>query len=222
MLKSEWYTNRTWNGSIDSKFEKYLKQTRDPANKADYMQLQGSLLLDNDQQQVQEVGVALLSRVIEDFSSVHTSVIVAREKLGDFYLKKSDFISAASSFRAVVDYCNQQNSRSGTSTMADLKLAETLLKSNLDEKLQEAYQLVKAYPTDQIKLIENKFYFTSLAAQVCDALHKTDEAKEYAITAIALPRIIKPAIKQQGNTNARNKIPVRILRSLDEIIAAID
>ena len=218
-MKSEWYTNRTWSGEIDARFEKYLKHTRDPANKADYMQLQGGLLLDNNQQNVQDVGVGLLSRVIEDYPLEHTSVILAQEKLGDYYLKQHYFERAAFFFKIVVKYCKAQNSRSGTSTIADLKLAEALVRNGKDDQLEAAYKLIKDYPVEQLKLIDNKFYYTQLAAQVCDVLHKDIEAKAFAVAALALPQIIKPIFK--GNKiAAAQKNADRPLRALLEIVAS--
>ncbi len=219
MMKSEWYTNRTWSGDIDAKFEKYLKHTRDPTNKADYMQLQGGLLLDNNQQNVQDVGVGLLTRVIEDFPTEHTSVILAQEKLGDYYLKQHYFERAAHFYKIVVKYCKAQNSRSGTSTLADLKLAEALVRNGKDDQLDAAYKLIKNYPVELLKLMDNKFYYTQLAAQVCDVLHKDIEAKEFAVAALALPQIMKPVFK--GNKLATaNKLAGRLLRALKEIAAS--
>ncbi|MBC7422309.1 MAG: hypothetical protein H7334_02525 [Ferruginibacter sp.] len=218
MMKSEWYTNRTWNGEIDTKFEKYLKHTRDPANKASFMQLQGGLLLDNNQQNVQDVGVSLLSRVIEDYPLEHTSVILAQEKLGDYYLRQHYFERAAHFFKVVVKYCKAQNSRSGTSTIADLKLAEALVRNGKDDQLEAAYKLIKDYPVELLKLMDNKFYYTQLAAQVCDVLHKDVEAKEFAVAALALPQIIKPVIK--GNKLAvATKLAGRQLKAIQEIAA---
>jgi len=214
MVKSEWYTNRTWNGMIDSKFEKYLKHTRNPANKADFMQIQGSLLLNSPQQNVQNVGVSLLTRVIEDYPTEHSSATLAQEKLGCYYLKQHDFKEAERNFRTVNNYCKQQNSRTGTSAIADLLLAETILKSNLPEKLQEAYQLVMDYPVALLKMMDVKFYYTELAAQVCDAFDKKEQAKEFAIAALALPKLVKPFFKV--NTHLV-KTSGRKLRSLQEI-----
>ena len=218
MIKSEWYTNRTWNGTIDSKFEKYLKHTRDNANKAEFMQIQGNLLLDNSQQNVQNVGVALLTRVIEDFRTEYTSVILAQEKLGDYYLKQLDNKQAESFYRIVTTYCKKQNSRSGTSTYTDLKLAEAILKSNDDEKLSEAYQLVTEYNVALIKLMDVKFYHAALAANICDALNKIDEAKGYAKAALAMPKVIKPSFKEKSILSS--KIIGRQLRTLEEIVAS--
>ena len=216
MEKSEWYTNRTWNGAIDGKFEKYLKHTRDTANKALFMQIQGSLLLDNSQQNVQNVGVALLTRVIEDFKTEYTSVILAQEKLGDYYLNQHEYAQAQYFYRIVIKYCRQQNSRSGTSTLTDLKLAEAILKSNDDVKLPEALQLVNDFPETLLNLIDTKYYFTELSAQIHDALKNEAEAIKFATAALVLPKILKPSFKSK--TVIAIKVSDRKLRTLQDII----
>lgn len=216
MEKSEWYTNRTWNGAIDGKFEKYLKHTRDTANKALFMQIQGSLLLDNSQQNVQNVGVALLTRVIEDFKTEYTSVILAQEKLGDYYLNQHEYAQAQYFYRIVIKYCRQQNSRSGTSTLTDLKLAEAILKSNDDVKLPEALQLVNDFPETLLNLIDTKYYFTELFAQIHDALKNEAEAIKFATAALVLPKILKPSFKSK--TVIAIKVSDRKLRTLQDII----
>lgn len=215
MIKSEWYTNRTWNGNIDSKFEKYFKHTRDAANKAAYLQIQGALLLDNNQQNVQNVGVALLTRAIEDFPAEHTSVILAQEKLGDFYLAQHNYALAETFFRTVTEYCKSQNSIGTTSGIAELKLAETILHLDQPAKLEEAYQLVMCYPVATLKLMDVKFYYTSLAAQVCDATNKPAEAKEFATAALKLPKLVKPGVNK--TKTAAQKTTGRQLRTLLEI-----
>ena len=56
-----WYKNRTWNGDIDERFEKNLRYTRNPIHKAGYLLEQGSLLLENPNPNIQEVGQVLLA-----------------------------------------------------------------------------------------------------------------------------------------------------------------
>jgi hypothetical protein len=195
MTKDDWYKNKTWNGKIDSNFEDHLKHSRGAVNKANFLQIQGCILLDSTYKNIQEVGVALLSRLFEDFPLEHSSVIVAQEKLGDFYLRQNNFERAEYYFRMVNNYCNVQRSRSGTSAMADLKLAEAIVRSNQPDKLEETYQLVINYPVAGLKLNHHKFYYAELAAHVCDAINKKKEAMAFAKSAIALLNLVKPPLK---------------------------
>lgn len=94
MIKTEWYINKTWNEKIDSNFEDHLKRARGAGNKAEFLQIQGCCLLEHAQTNIQEVGLALLSRLLDDFPAEYSSVIVAQEKMGDYYLRHAQFEKA--------------------------------------------------------------------------------------------------------------------------------
>jgi tetratricopeptide (TPR) repeat protein len=215
-IKDEWYKNKSWNGNIDSNFEKNLKYTRGNCNKAEYLQIQGCLLLENPQSNIQEVGVALLSRLFEDFPQEHSSIILAQEKLGDYYLQQNNYQQAIYFFNLVTKYCIEQNSRGGTSTMADLELAEALLHTNDTKNAEQAYELVMQYPVALLKINSHKFYYAALAARICHLLNKKDEAMEYAKTAIEIAAILRPASPGQKATTA-SKLREAILISMEEI-----
>ena len=179
-----WYKNRTWNGDIDTRFEKQLRYTRNPIYKAEYLLVQGSLLLDNANQNIQEVGQVLLSRLIEDLPTEHSPILTAQEKLGDYFFKKKEYEKAAEYYKTVVEYCVQQQSRTNTSLITDLKWAETMLHLNLVEEFEKAYELVVHYPVALLKTAEQKFYHAELGALLCDRMYKKTEAKEYAGAAL--------------------------------------
>ena len=120
-VKYEWYTNKTWDGKIDAKFEDNLKRSRGSSNKAEFIQIQGCLLLESTKANIQDVGVELLFRLFSDFPAEHVSIVLAQEKLADHYLKKNNFERAEHYYRNVVKYCKAQNSTGGTSGLADLK-----------------------------------------------------------------------------------------------------
>lgn len=200
----EWYKNKTWNGSIDSRFEDQLKRTRNSANKAEYLQIQGCCLLDSPQANIREVGINLLSRLFSDHPAEYLSILAAQEKLGDYYLQQKNIDQALQYFTMVMDHCAQQNSRTGSSGMADLKWAEAILKTNQPAKLEAAYQLVMQYPTTLLKFNDAKFYYAELAALICDRLNKKEEAAAFAKTAISLNVIIKPSLRKFNNTASNN------------------
>ena len=219
MIKTEWYTNKTWNGKIDSNFEDHLKRARGAGNKAEFLQIQGCYLLEHGQTNIQEVGLALLSRLLNDFPAEYSSVIRAQEKMGDYYLRHCQYEKAARYYTIVNNYCAAQNSRSGTSNMTDLKLAETTLKSNKEDKLGEAYNLVINYPQALLKFTAAKYYYAELAAHICDAMHKKEEAAAFAKSALELLKIATVPL----NTNiskANKKQTGRKLRTLSEISIA--
>ena len=210
-VKYEWYTNKTWDGKIDAKFEDNLKRSRGNINKAEFIQIQGCLLLESTKANIQDVGVELLFRLFSDFPAEHVSIILAQEKLGDYYLKLHNFERAEYYLRIVVKYCKTQNSTGGTSGLADLKLAETIVKSQQSKKLEEAYQYVIQYPFSNFKFNNNKFYYAELAAHVCDLLDKKEEAKSFAKTAIQLSVEVRHPLNRYklaiGNKDLSNQLP---------------
>ena len=214
--KDDWYQNKTWNGRIDSHFEDQLKRTRNAGNKAEYIKVQGCFLLNSPHANIREVGISLITRLCSDFPSEFYSVLPAQEKLGDYYLAQKNYEQAENYFKTVTDHCSTQNSRAGTSNMADLKWAETILRNNQEDKMEAAYQLVVNYPLSLLKLNENKLYYAELAAHICDQMDKKEEAAAFAKTAIALSAISKSTFSKQ-KTNEAKKSSTLLLRTLLEI-----
>ena len=106
--------------------------------------------------------------------------------MGDQYLRHAQFEKAVEYFTIVNNYCGIQNSRSGTSTITDLKLALTILNGNKEDKLGAAYNLVIYYPQAMLKFTEAKYYYAELAAHICDAMDKKEEATSFAKSALTL------------------------------------
>jgi tetratricopeptide (TPR) repeat protein len=217
MASDDWYRNNDWNDTIETDFEARLKRSRGAFNKAQYLRIQASYLLDNAEKINQLVGLRLMNRMITDFPTEEFSVVFGHEQLGDYYFKTGDLDKAEQYFRIVTDIYKIENSRSGTSAMADLKLAETILNSKQSNKFSEAYKLCKDHPVDELTFNSDKFYYAALMAHLCDKMNKTDEAKEFAKTALEISTITKPQLSRHkaiGLVNASN----HQLRTLEQII----
>ncbi len=212
--KDNWYQNKSWNGRIDSHFEDQLKRTRNAGNKAEYLKVQGCFLLNSSHANIREVGISLLTRLCSDFPSEYSSVLPAQEKLGDYYLVQKNYEQAEYYFKMVMDHCNKQNSRTGTSTRADLKWACTILQSNQSEKMETAYQLVMQYPAALLKLHEHKLYHAELAAHICDRLNKKTEAVVFAGNAIALSKLSKPAFNRPKTNGTSGKLLLKTMEAI--------
>ncbi len=165
-----WYKNKTWNGDIDRVFEKNLRYERNETHKAICLQEQGCLLLHNSSEKIQEVGLVLLSRLLEDYPSAWCQILAAQEKLGDYFFKKNQYEKAAAYFKMVTEYCLQQQSRTNTSNMADLKWAEALYKTNKADALPVAAELLRLYPVALLKTPEQKTYYAQLQLQINTAM----------------------------------------------------
>lgn len=165
-----WYQNKIWNGDIDSRFEKQLRHVRNETHKAEYLQVQGCLLLLNSSEKIQEVGLVLLDRLREEHPKAYCQNLAAQEKLGDYFFSKKQYEKAAAYLKMVTTYCVQQQSRSNTSGMADLKWANALYKTNDAEALQMATALLQLYPVALLKTPEQKAYYAQLQSQINEAM----------------------------------------------------
>jgi hypothetical protein len=195
---NSWYNNKNWNGDIDSYFEKQLRYTRNPMHKAAYLQVQGCLLLEHKEERIQDVGLVLLGRLFDDHPTAHSAIHTAEEKLGDYHFKKGNLAKAAYYFKKVTDYCMEQHSRTGTSAMADLKWAATVLHGNLVTEMPAAYDTVVKYPTNLLKTPADQFFYAELAALICHRLYKVTEAEQYAGEALKISEKMKPLGKDKA------------------------
>ena len=218
MANDDWYRNKSWDNEIEADFETRLKRSRGAYNKAQYLRIQASYFLKSLDTKNQLVGLNLMERLIKDYPTEEFSVIFGQEQLGDFYFDKKDYEKAEHFFRVVTNYYQDKLSRGGTSFLADLKLAETILRSNQTDKFEEAYQLVIDYPISELTLNDSKFYYAELRTQLCDTMNKKEEAKKFAKTAIELSAITKPQFSRHKTVGLVN-VSERQLRTLEQILS---
>lgn len=192
MSTEDWYRNKIWNSEIENNFETRLKRSRGSYYKAQYLRIQASYLLDSEKTEIQKKGVQLMERMIKDFPNEESSTIFGHEQLGDYYLKYGDFKFAEKYFQFVVNQYELKKSRSGTSSLADLKLAETFLIEGKVEKLEKAYGICKAFSPNNLLMNNDKFYYAELVAHICNKLNKLEEAKEFAKIALEISKITQP------------------------------
>lgn len=191
-ISDSWYKNKTWNGDIDSRFERQLRYTRNELHKASYLQVQGCLLLDNAAANIQEVGQVLLDRLFEGFPRAFDQRLQAQEKLGDYFFGKQEYEKAADYFKQVTEYSAEQQSRTHTSGKADLKWAASLYKLNNSTRLEKAAELVAAYPEKLLQTPVQQFYHAELGALIAAAMQNDELAKSYAANALKIHTLLKP------------------------------
>ena len=209
MGTEDWYRNKTWNAEIEEAFEAKLKRSRGAYNKAQYLRIQASNLLASESEKTQSAGVALMERMINEYPTEKSSTIFGHEQLGDFYFRKSDYESALHYYDFVNScYKEDKKNRNNTSWIADLKLVDVVLQSNLQDRFDEIYEICKNYQIEDINLNDNKFYYYELSALVCSKLGKQDEAKAFAKEALEIAKITEPQFRYHtkvGIVNASNE-----------------
>ncbi|MCU7552906.1 hypothetical protein OCK74_27550 [Chitinophagaceae bacterium LB-8] len=217
MASEEWYRNKIWNEIVATDFEARLKRSRGAYNKAQYLRIQASYLLNSDDSDTQLAGVSLMERLLKDYPEEEFSVVFAQEQLGDYYIHVGAYKKAEMYYRLVTDHYRTKNTRSGTSGLADLKLAETILNGNIEDKFEEAYKLCKNHPVDSIILNSDKFYHAALSAQVCERMNKKEEAKQYAKVALAFSYITEPQFSRHKTVGLVNATDIQLME-LEHIV----
>ncbi|WP_411767150.1 hypothetical protein [Winogradskyella sp. A3E31] len=214
MSKEDWYRNIEWNDQIESEFESRLKRSRGNYHKAQYLRIQASYLLDSKKSKLQEKGVEYMERLIKDYPEEKFSTIHGIEQLGDFYLKNKSFDKAEKHFRKVTEYYYAET-RSGTSGLADLKLCETILKSEQTEKFEEAYEMAteKFDATDgSLMMNSDKYYYADLMANLCYKMNRKNEATEFAQSAMELSKITEPQFNRHKTVGIVKVVKEKIER----------
>lgn len=205
MSTEDWYRNTSWNKEIEEAFENRLKRSRGDFHKAQYLRIQASHLLHSSNAKIQEKGIELMKRVISSYPNENDSVF-ANEQLGDFYFSKSDFESAEKYFEIVIEYYSQTKSRSGTSSLADLKLCEIILLTNQKEKFEKAYNFFNNFEKlgGRLLLNSDKFYYGNVRASLCYEMKKYEEASAFAKQALEITKITEPQFSKHKTVGLVN------------------
>jgi hypothetical protein len=189
---TEWFRNTDWNKEIEDFFELKLKRARGGHSKAQYLRIQAGYLLDT--KKYGQIGERLMVRLFSDFPDEKFSVIFGHEQLADYYFKTNQFDKAESEYKTVVEYYHSEN-RSGTTGLADVKLADLILTTKQSDKYNYAYNLI----TDDFKktggsvdLNDSKYFYCLTCARLANRLGLIEDSKEFAKVAIDLSKITEP------------------------------
>ncbi|WP_199119245.1 hypothetical protein [Pedobacter sp. ASV28] len=196
MREKEWFRGDDWDVETQMLFESKLKRSRDPYNKAQYLRIKASYLLDSKDQDKQIEGCKLMGRVISEYPNEISHVMFAYEQLGDYYFTEKKYIESELNYRQSVSFY-RKNGRGGSSGIGDIKLAETIVKTEQSSKFSEMYSLL----VDEFKenggslsLNDDIFRYYSVLAKISIKLNKNEAAKEYAQKALELALIKEPQL----------------------------
>jgi tetratricopeptide (TPR) repeat protein len=194
MGQDDWFRNKTWDKEASELFETKLKRSRGAYHKAQYLRIQASYLLSSTIKEFQIIGIELMERMLKDFPTEDSSTIFGKEQLGDYFFRNGDFEKAERHYKQVTEYYGLKG-RSGTSGMADVKLAETILELNQRDKFEYAYTLLTTdfeKTRGSLSLNDDIFFYSRVIAEICDRLGKTSEAKLFADKALEISKITAP------------------------------
>jgi hypothetical protein len=87
MASEEWFRNKAWTESVATDFEVRLKRSRGTYNKAQYLRIQASYLLNSADIDTQLAGIELMERLLNDYPKEEFHIVFGQEQLGDYYVR---------------------------------------------------------------------------------------------------------------------------------------
>jgi hypothetical protein len=188
----EWFRNTTWNKEIEATFELKLKRARGGYSKAQYLRIQASYLLDSTE--FAEIGINLMNRLFIEFPDEWSSVIPGHEQLGDYYFREGEFDLSEIEYLKVITFYHS-NTRSNTSGMADIKLADLILFTCQKDKYRFAYKLITDdFEKSKGKLILNddKYFYCLTRSRLANSIGILPDSQNYAKLALDLSKVTEP------------------------------
>jgi len=213
----EWYRNTDWNKEIEDLFELKLKRARGGYSKAQYLRIQASYLLHNLEHG--QIGENLLLRLFRDFPEETFSVIFGHEQLGDYYFKTGQYDKAESEYKIVIDHYHIKT-RSGTTGLADVKLADLILTTEQKDKYNYAYKLITedfTKSSGDLGMNDSKYFYSLTRSRLAWRLGFKSDSKDFAKLALDLSKITEPQFprhKNVGLVKAKNED----IKELEKII----
>ncbi len=214
---TEWFRNTDWNQEIEDFFELKLKRARGGNSKAQYLRIQASHLLDTSKHG--QIGEKLLLRLFSDFPEETFSVIFGHEQLGDYYFKTGKYNKAETEYKIVVDHYHSKT-RSGTTGLADIKLADLILTTEQKDKYNHAYKLITegfTKSSGDLGMNDSRYFYALTRSRLAWRLGFKTDSRDYAKLALDLSKITDPQFRRHktvGLVKAKNED----IKELEKII----
>lgn len=145
VARDEWFRSPAWDEQIEAAFEERLRRAR-PYNQPQYIRIQATHLLSSPDPRVREAGRGLLRRVITTFPD-GSEARTAMEQLGGSLADEGRLGEAEQALRETLRMCAQSPAgRSGTSGIAELRLAEVILAGDDAGRAGGGRQLARGDP----------------------------------------------------------------------------
>jgi hypothetical protein len=140
VAEPDWYRAPTWAAAAGDTFEQRLRLAR-PYNRPQYLRIQAVTLLESGDPHDRQAAIALLHRLLDQYPE-HFEVPFAHELLAQAYRAEGDLALAEHHLRHCM--ATWPPSRSGTTGLADLTLAELLVEGGDPAGFREAAALLDA------------------------------------------------------------------------------
>ncbi len=192
MGREDWYRNTSWNDEIEVAFRERLNRSRQLFHKAQYLRIQGNILLSSKDTSCQEVGISLMKELLNDYpdnKDVIFSKFEAYVNLGDYYYYTKEKLDLAfECYKNAIAYDESMTTGQRHAVMAYIK---TAVFTKHDENYPDCYsRLEKA---DNHLVFPHEYYELGLSgALLYNAMGRYDAAKDSAAIAIKALDTVSP------------------------------
>lgn len=184
----DWFRSAAWDDEVATAFERRLQRAR-PWNRAQYLRIQATDLLESADPATREAGRRLLHRLVGEYPDNELEVNCAWEQLAESLMHDGQTEEAEHAFRrALALIAKSPLGRSGTSGVTELLLAELLLATRDSSGLGEAGQLLLTIrpEVERLTLLRNVVYRYLLASARLTHRAGNVDASELAKQALAV------------------------------------
>src|SRR5947199_4659830 len=138
-VTKDWFRLPGYSPRDMEKFESRLNRSR-RNNRAQYLRIKAVTVADLQNREAEVAALSLLRRIVDEYPDAWSEVNFAHEEMGSLYERMGRFADAEREYRWVVD--SYSKSRSGTSGLCDLTLAELIVRTEQSSKYSEAADLL--------------------------------------------------------------------------------
>jgi tetratricopeptide (TPR) repeat protein len=183
-VSKDWGYSPDYSPAAMADFEKRLSRAR-PGDRAQDLRVKAVVLSGLHDAGADSVAIELLLRIINEHAEVWYEVNFAHEELGSIYERMGRFEDAEREYRWVVK--SYEKSRSGTSGVCELTLAELIINTRQSGKFLEAVDLItQAGKAKAISFRSDWFRYWLAAARLAHLIGKDNDAADFAQKALDL------------------------------------
>lgn len=175
LLGEDWYRNKDWNSTIETKFEKNLSRAR--TQRPQYLYIQAVSLIDRHP----DISLVLLERYSDEGDEFHMAAALSCR--GDAHSRIGNLESAVESYKLAIEL---ETKKRVCRTTAKLKLLQLVAENELSHEYEYIHHIANNSFGDLDFLFANSHYiWNGAVAILMDSENKTEEASRYARAALS-------------------------------------
>lgn len=140
-MGNRWFENPYLDDGIEKKFFERLKRSRSDYNKAQYLRIQASYLMNNSDTKQQNIGLKLMNEMLELFPNDSYNVMLAHSSLGRYYRLNNRYDEAIEHFEVILNH--NRSEAKGKYDRPEMHIAKTIIESGITEHYGYARELMQ-------------------------------------------------------------------------------